>query len=43
MNSAYMGDIMGLIGRHGWKVNMLGTAQENRTDTDTAEDKKGRV
>ena len=26
--SAYMGDIMALIGQHKWKINMLGTAQE---------------
>ena len=30
MDSAYMGDIMALIGRHEWKTNMIGTAQENR-------------
>ena len=35
-----MGDIMALIGRHEWKVNMLGTAQENRTGADTKEEKK---
>ena len=40
MDSAYMGDIMALIGRHEWKVNMLGTAQENRTGADTAAEKK---
>ena len=26
MNSAYMGDVMILIGHHEWEVNMLGTA-----------------
>ena len=40
MNSAYMGDIMALIGRHGWKINIVGTAQENRTGANTAEVKK---
>ena len=40
MDSAYMGDIMALIGRHEWKTNMIGTAQENRTGADTAEEKK---
>ena len=40
MDSACMGDIMALIGRHKWKINMLGTTQENRTDTDTAEEEK---
>ena len=40
MDSAYMGDIMALLGRHEWKFNMIGTAQENRTGADTAEEKK---
>ena len=40
MDSAYMCDIVALIGRHKWKMNMLGTAQENRTGADTAEEKK---
>ena len=40
MDSAYMGDIMALSGRHEWKINMLGTAQENRTDAATAAGKK---
>ena len=40
MDSAYMGDIMALIGRHEWKINMLGTVQENRTGADTAAGKK---
>ena len=35
-----MGDIVALIGRQEWKMNMLGTAQENRTGADTAEEKK---
>ena len=40
MDSAYMGDIMALIGRHEWKINMVGTAQENRTGADVQEEKK---
>ena len=40
MDSAYMGDIMALLGRYEWKFNMIGTAQENRTGADTAEEKK---
>jgi hypothetical protein len=31
MDSAYMGDIMAQIGRKEWKLNMVGTAQSNRT------------
>ena len=31
---------MALIGHHKWKVNMLGTAQENRNRADAKEDKK---
>ena len=38
INSAYMGDIMTLIGRQEWKVNMLGTVLENRTGADTEEE-----
>ena len=30
MDSAYMGDVMALIGRHVWKINMVGTCQSNR-------------
>jgi hypothetical protein len=30
MDSAYMGDIMGLIGRHVWKMNFVGTCQNDR-------------
>ena len=30
MDSAYMGDIMGQIGRDVWKMNLLGTCQSNR-------------
>ena len=37
MDSAYMGDIMALIGRHEWKINMTRTAKENRTGADTEE------
>ena len=40
IDSAYMGDIVALIDRHEWKVNMLGTTQENRTGADTAAEKK---
>ena len=29
MDSAHMGDVMALIGRHVWKVNMVGTCQTN--------------
>ena len=43
MDSPYMGDIMALIGRHEWKINMAGTAQENRTGADTEEKKKKRM
>jgi len=31
MDSAYMGDIMAQIGREEWKINMVRTAQSNRT------------
>ena len=31
MDSAYMGDSMALIGRHIWKINMVGTVQTKRT------------
>ena len=40
IDSAYMGDIMALIGRYKWEVNIVGTAQENCTGADTAEEKK---
>ena len=40
MDSAYMGGIMALIGRHKWQVNMVRTAQDNKTGADTAEEKK---
>ena len=35
MDSAYVGNIMALVGRHECKINMVGTAQENQTGTDT--------
>jgi hypothetical protein len=31
MDSAYMGDIMTMIGRNVWRINMVGTAQGNNT------------
>ena len=31
MDSAYMGDIMAQIGRYEWQINMVGTAQSDRT------------
>ncbi len=31
MDSTYMGDIMAMIGRNVWCINMVGTAQANRT------------
>ena len=31
MDSAYMGDVMALIGRFVWMINMIGTVQSNRT------------
>ena len=34
MDSAYMSDIMAQIGRYEWKLNMVGTAQVNRTGAD---------
>ena len=34
MDSAYMGDIMAMIGRDVWRINMVGTAQANRTRAD---------
>ena len=40
MDSAYMGDIMALIGRKEWLINMVGTTNENRTGTDAKEEKK---
>ncbi len=31
MDSAYMGDIMAMIGRNVWRINMVGTVQANHT------------
>ena len=31
MDSAYMGNIMTMIGRNVWRINMVGTAQGNNT------------
>ncbi len=31
MDSAYMGDIMAMIGRNVWRINMVGTVHANRT------------
>jgi hypothetical protein len=38
MDSTYMGDTMGQIGREEWKINMVGTAQTNRTGAPAAAD-----
>jgi len=35
-----MGDIMAQVGRHQWLMNMVGTAQDNRTGVETKEEKK---
>jgi hypothetical protein len=37
MDSAYMGDIMAMIGRDVWGINMVGTAQSNRVGADVAD------
>ena len=42
MDSAYMGDIMVLIGRHGWLMNMVRTTMNNHTGADTKEKKNAR-
>jgi len=34
MDSAYMGNIMLMIGRDVWRINMVGSAQSNRTGAD---------
>ena len=39
MDSAYMGDIMLLVGHYEWKMNMFGAANENRTGADAKEEK----
>ncbi len=36
MDSAYMGNIMAMIGRDVWKIDMVGMAQTNRTGADVA-------
>jgi hypothetical protein len=33
MDSAYMGNIMAMIGRNVWRINMVGTTQANHTGT----------
>ena len=46
MDSAYMGDVMALIGRFVWLINMIGTVQSNRTgpgDTGKADIKNEEV
>ena len=40
-DSAYMGDIMTLIARNVWKINMVGTIQANRTDAPMGASVKG--
>ena len=40
MDSAYMGDLMALIGREIWKCNLLGTCQANRVGADITAIKK---
>ena len=37
MDSAYMGDIMALIGHEVWKINMVGTTQTNRTGAEVSD------
>ena len=42
IDSAYvLGHIMELIGCHEWKVNMVGSLQENIIGAEIAEEKKG--
>ena len=41
MDYTYMVDIMALIGRHEWLINMVGTENENRTGDGTKEKNKG--
>ena len=38
IDSEYMGDIMALVGHYKWKINMVGTANENRTGADAKEE-----
>ena len=40
MDSAYMGDIMAKIGQYQQQINMVGTAQANRTGADAGPDCK---
>ena len=40
MYSTYMGDIMAHICRYEWQINMVGTAQANRTGADVDDVKK---
>ncbi|KAL7526484.1 hypothetical protein ACHAXR_001514 [Thalassiosira sp. AJA248-18] len=40
MDSAYMGDVMGQIGREVWEMNFVGTCQTDRTGADVKEVKK---
>ena len=40
-DSAYMGDIMALISRNVWKINMVGTIQANQTGAPMAASVKG--
>ncbi len=37
MDSVYMGNIMAMISRDVWKINMVGTAQPNRTGADVTD------
>ncbi len=41
MDLAYMGDIMAMIVREEWKMNMVGTMQNNQTRANTKGKKKG--
>ena len=44
MDSAYMGDIMGQIGREEWEINMVGTCQSDRTGAGpTAKEAKAKM
>ena len=38
MDSSYMGGIMALVGHYEWKMNMVSTANENRTVADAKEE-----
>ncbi len=41
MDSMYTGDIMVMIGREEWKMNMVRTMQDNQTGVNTKGKKKG--